>query len=189
VVEDIQDDFTEWRLSVFRRGPKTSAEKSRSTQSISDARSCPKVSIIITTYNRARMIRSAIDSVLNQTYPNIELIVVNDGSTDSTRQTLEAYGSRITAIHKPKNEGISAATNTGLSACSGDFVHRFDDDDVMFPRKIECQVKKFGTNPALGLVYTAAYVMFSLPDNKMFRRMGRFIPLSEYAPASAATAE
>lgn len=181
VVEDIQDDFTEWRISVFRRSAEMGAEKSGSTRSISNATSLPKVSIIMSTYNRAQMIHNAIDSVLNQTYANIELVVVNDGSTDGTREILDTYGSRLTAIHKPKNEGISVATNTGLATASGDFVQRFDDDDIMFPRKIECQVRKFGTNPALGLVYAAAYVQFSLRDEKWFRYMGRFIPLSEYA--------
>lgn len=178
--EDIRDEFTEWRIFVFRRRPDTAGARRRPATMSRDAAPVPKVSVIMTTYNRGRLIRTAIESVLSQVHPNVELIVVNDGSEDNTGEILEAYGSRIVAIHQ-KNQGIAVATNAGLDVATGDFVQRFDDDDVMFPRKIDCQVKKFATNPALGLVYTGAYMQFSSGSRKEFRRMGRFIPLSQYA--------
>jgi SAM-dependent methyltransferase len=183
VVEEIHDDFTPWRIFIFRRSSEPYTPEPGEGMRGGGGTSVPKVSVIMTTYNRGRMIHNAIDSVLAQSYPNVELIVVNDGSTDDTREVLASYGSRLTALHQVKNEGIATATNTGLAAASGDYVQRFDDDDIMFPRKIECQIRKYAAHPALGLVYTAAYVMYSLSDQKMFRRFGRFIPLSEYALA------
>lgn len=110
------------------------------------------VSVIIPNYNYANYLREAIDSVLAQTYQNIEIIVVDDGSKDDSKKILESYGEKITAIFQA-NQGVSAARNNGILASKGEFVAFLDADDVWFKRKIELQIEKFSTNKTLGLVH------------------------------------
>jgi glycosyltransferase involved in cell wall biosynthesis len=97
------------------------------------------VSVIIPTYNRERTIERAVDSVLAQTWQSIELIVVDDGSVDRTVDILARYGNRIVVI-KQKNQGPSAARNTGIKAATGEIVAFLDSDDSWLPEKIERQV-------------------------------------------------
>jgi glycosyltransferase involved in cell wall biosynthesis len=100
----------------------------------------PSVSVIIPTYNRAGLVTRAIDSVLAQTYPHFEVIVVDDGSTDNTREVLnEGYGDRIRYVHQT-NKGSAAARNAGIAASSCDLVAFLDSDDYWLPRKLEVQV-------------------------------------------------
>ena len=106
------------------------------------------VSAIIPTYNRAHLVTEAIDSVLAQTYPHIEVIVVDDGSTDDTMARLAPYGSRIRVIRQ-ENAGPAAARNKGIAASSGGLVAFLDSDDLWLPAKIERQVRllqKAGTS-------------------------------------------
>ena len=109
------------------------------------------VSVIIPTYNRPEFLVQAIESVLCQTYPNIELIVVNDGSTDDTEEWLRPYMDRIKYIRK-NNGGTASAVNAGLEEAKGKYIARLDDDDLFMPEKIEKQVKVFEENPDVGLV-------------------------------------
>jgi glycosyltransferase involved in cell wall biosynthesis len=99
----------------------------------------PLVSAIIPTYNRAHTVCEAIDSILNQTYPNIELIVVDDGSTDDTAGALRRYGSTIRIITQ-QNAGPSVARNRGIAGAAGSIVAFLDSDDLWLPGKIERQV-------------------------------------------------
>ena len=106
------------------------------------------VSAIIPTYNRAHLVTEAIDSVLAQTYPHIEVIVVDDGSTDDTMARLAPYGTRIRVIRQ-ENAGPGAARNKGIAASSGGLVAFLDSDDLWLPSKIERQVRllqKAGTS-------------------------------------------
>jgi len=105
-----------------------------------------RVSVIIPTYNRAHLLPRAIDSVLSQTDPNLELIVVDDGSTDDTAGLLAGYGSRIRVITQA-NAGVSAARNAGIRASRGGFVALLDSDDAWTPDKIACQTAFFKANP------------------------------------------
>ncbi|MDP4978304.1 MAG: glycosyltransferase [Desulfobacterales bacterium] len=107
----------------------------------------PLVSIIIPTYNRAWIVRDAIDSVLGQTYADFELIVVDDGSTDRTPQILDAYGDRLRVIRQA-NQGVSAARNRGIGASSGPLIALLDSDDIWLPGKLSVQVDFFRKNPA-----------------------------------------
>lgn len=115
-----------------------------------------KVSVIIPCYNREDFICETINSVLNQTWPNIELIVVDDGCTDGSRTILESYGGRLTVLeHSGRvNRGQSAAINLGLHYCSGDYLAILDSDDLFAPDKIEKQVSFLEKNPEFGLVYS-----------------------------------
>ncbi len=111
-----------------------------------NSRQIPTVSVIIPTFNRGWVIREAIDSVLNQTFGNFELIVVDDGSTDNTLDILAEYKDRITLI-KQRNRGVSAARNRGMDAASGRFIAFLDSDDLWLPQKLNRQIEFFDSNP------------------------------------------
>lgn len=113
----------------------------------------PKVSIIIPVYNYDRYIAECVDSCLAQTYQNIEVIVVDDGSTDKTPGILESYGNRIKYIRQ-ENSGAAVALNKGVRASSGELIAWLSSDDVFLPLKIEKQVKLFDLVPEADLVYT-----------------------------------
>lgn len=113
----------------------------------------PLVSVVIPTYNRAHMLKDAIDSVLAQTYPNFELLVVDDGSTDDTQALLESYGRRIIAIHQ-SNKGVSAARNRGIRSASGELIAFLDSDDYWRPEKLAVQLDFFMTRPETVLCQT-----------------------------------
>jgi glycosyltransferase involved in cell wall biosynthesis len=94
------------------------------------------VTILINNYNYGRFLRPAIDSALNQTYPDIEVLVVDDGSTDDSREIINSYGARITSILK-ENGGQASAFNAGLAASKGEIICMLDADDVFHPDKVE----------------------------------------------------
>ena len=113
----------------------------------------PLVSVIIPTYNCGKFIEQSIESVLNQTYKNIEIIVVDDGSTDDTQVKLLKYGKNINYIRK-KNEGSSKARNIGMGCSKGEYLAFLDSDDLWHPGKLEMQVECFKKVPGIGLVFT-----------------------------------
>ncbi len=100
-----------------------------------------KVSVIIPVYNAAKYLEQTLQCILNQTYTNIEIICVNDGSTDKSLEILNIHKSRIKIIDQPNN-GQCAASNIGLKAVTGDYIKFFDADDLMNPEHIELQVKR-----------------------------------------------
>ena len=110
------------------------------------------VSVIIPNYNYAQYLREAIDSVLAQSYPEIEIIVVDDGSTDGSKEILDGYGNRVQAIFQ-RNQGVSAARNNGVKASRGEFVAFLDADDSWLPAKVEKQVDCLKTDEEIGLVH------------------------------------
>jgi len=114
--------------------------------------SSPRVSAFINTYNYARYLPLAINSVFNQTYPNIEIVVVDDGSTDETPQVLAQYGDRIRAI-RVKNGGQANAFNVGLPACTGELIMMLDADDLWTPDKVERMVALAQAHPNAGMLY------------------------------------
>ena len=120
----------------------------------------PLVSVIIPVYNAERYLRAAIKSIQDQTYHNIEILIVNDGSTDSSLTILnemKTQDDRILLITQ-NNCGISAALNKGILAASGHFVARMDADDLMVPHRIEAQVRFLQENPELG--FCASFMEF-----------------------------
>ena len=106
----------------------------------------PLVSVILPTYNRAWSLKTAMDSVLFQDYPNIELIVIDDGSEDHTQKLLQAYKNKILVLSQ-ENAGVSAARNRGIEKSRGDFIALLDSDDAWDRRKISCQIDFFKANP------------------------------------------
>ena len=105
----------------------------------------PLVTVIIPTYNRGWVVQEAIDSVLDQDFRDYELIVVDDGSDDNTREILGAYGKAITVLQQ-SNRGVSAARNRGIAEAAGRLIAFLDSDDLWLPRKLTTQVKFFAEN-------------------------------------------
>ena len=115
------------------------------------------VSVIIPTYNRAKYITSAIDSVLSQTYNNIEIIVVDDGSNDSTREVLYRYGNKIRYVYQ-ENLGVSAARNRGIELSKGEWIAFLDSDDVWFPKKLSVQMEHISERPEIDVHVTNVFI-------------------------------
>ena len=120
----------------------------------------PLVSVITPAYNSVKFIRETVDSVLNQTYPAIEYIVVDDGSQDGTYEILRQYDSekKITVLTHEEhcNKGQSAALNLGLESCQGEYIVILDSDDLLHPEKVSKQVEFLENNPEVGMVYGQA---------------------------------
>jgi glycosyltransferase involved in cell wall biosynthesis len=110
------------------------------------------VSVIIPTFNGVKYIRETLESVLHQSYAALEVIVVDDGSSDATAQAVSAYAPRVTLIRQA-NSGHPAARNRGVSSATGEFLSFLDHDDVWEPAKIERQMQCFRQDPALDLVF------------------------------------
>jgi glycosyltransferase involved in cell wall biosynthesis len=124
-------------------------------------KSGPFVSIIIPTYNRARLLGRAIHSILNQTYPNFEIIVVDDCSSDNTESVVRSFcDERIQYIRHEENKGAVAARNTGIMAARGEYIAFQDSDDEWFSEKLEKQIRAFEFGPPdLGVVYTSFWLI------------------------------
>ncbi len=112
----------------------------------------PKVSVIIPTYNSARFVADAIDSVLVQDYPNKEVIVVDDGSTDNTAELIANYDQQVKLIRQ-ENAGPAAARNNGVRASTGELVAFLDSDDFWLPGKLVAQVAYLEHHPDTALVF------------------------------------
>lgn len=119
----------------------------------------PLVSVIIPAYNRVKYIQHTVDSVLGQTYSPIELIVVDDGSSDGTYELLQEYGDRLRLLTHParENKGQSAAINLGMKYASGKYLAILDSDDFWAPNKLEVLIPFLEANPDIGLVYSNGY--------------------------------
>lgn len=112
------------------------------------------VSVIIPVYNDETYIGQAIDSVLAQTYRDLEIVVVDDASTDETPRLVQAFGKAVRYVRLDKNQGVAVARNTGLSLASGRYVAFLDSDDCWLPTKIEKQLECL-KNHSTGFCYTA----------------------------------
>lgn len=114
------------------------------------------VSIIIPTYNRGNIIRDSIESVLNQTYGNIEIIVVDDCGTDNTKEVVESINDgRIKYIRLEKNKGAGGARNEGVKFAEGQLIAFHDSDDICMEDRIERQMEYLSEHPEFDLVYSS----------------------------------
>ncbi len=134
-----------------------------------------KVSVIIPSYNHAQYIREAIESVLAQTYKDIEIIVVDDGSSDNTKEILSPYikDGKIRYIYQ-ENRGLAAARNTGVKAAQGRYIKFLDSDDFLYSEQIEQQVGQIKTSDNF----------FSISDHCLLRPNGEIVK-HKYYPADA----
>jgi glycosyltransferase involved in cell wall biosynthesis len=115
----------------------------------------PLVSIIVSSYNYAPYLRQAIDSALNQTYAPVEVVVVDDGSTDASPDIIRSYGSRVVPVFR-RNGGQAAAQNSGFAASKGDIVLILDSDDYLHPEAIEVVVAQWRPETAKAQFYLDA---------------------------------
>jgi glycosyltransferase involved in cell wall biosynthesis len=111
------------------------------------------VSCIVPVFNAERYLAEALDSILSQTYQPVEVIVVDDGSTDGTAQVAAGYGERITYLYQ-ENSGPAAARNKGIDAAQGEFVAFLDADDVWHEEKLARQMARFEARPELEICLT-----------------------------------
>lgn len=118
----------------------------------------PLVSVVIPTYNRASYLGDAIDSVLQQTYANYEVIVVDDGSTDGTDNLIQTYGQRVRYIRE-KNQGVSVARNEGVRISGGDYIAFLDSDDIWMPDKLGRQISLLNRFPECDLSFSPAWIV------------------------------
>lgn len=120
-----------------------------------------KVTVVIPCYNRQEFVKETIESALAQTYGNIEVIAVDDGSTDGTRQVLDSYNGRIRVLEHPGrvNKGQSAAINLAMRSSESEYVAILDSDDLWRESKIERQVNFLENNTDIGLVYSNGHAI------------------------------
>ena len=132
----------------------------------------PAVSVIIPTYNRAEFLRLAITSVLNQTFQDFEIIVVDDASEDHSHEVVSDFNDkRIKYIRHEANKRVSAARNTGVLSASGDYIAFLDDDDEWLPGKLQIQVTLLeDSTSTFGGVYTG-YVRIDRPTGQISERV------------------
>lgn len=135
----------------------------------------PKVSVIIPTYNRLTMLKEAVDSVLAQDFEDLELIVVDDGSTDGTFEEMRSYGGRVKLLQHPHNKGVSAARNRGILHARGKYIALLDSDDLWVKGKLKIQAAFLDDNPQYPLCYT---------DEVWIRKGKRVNPMVKHAKYS-----
>ncbi|HEY9633632.1 MAG TPA: glycosyltransferase family A protein [Coleofasciculaceae cyanobacterium] len=114
----------------------------------------PKVTVVIATYNSMDYLPETLESVLRQTFTDFEVLVVDDGSSDSTVQWASGLVEPRVKLITQENQGVCVARNTGIAHARGEYVAFLDSDDLWEPTKLEKQVRCFEDNPALGLVHT-----------------------------------
>jgi len=137
----------------------------------------PQVSVIIPTFSRAEVLPIAIRSVLNQTFQDLEILIVDDGSSDTTQAVVKSFDDdRIHYIRHPKPRGGAAARNTGIAHSRGEYVAFLDDDDEWNPEKLTRQVEKIVASPPdVGGVYTGCFVL----DRNNDQILGQVVPVED----------
>lgn len=138
-----------------------------------ESKSPPSVSVVIPTYNRARLVGDAITSVLQQGYPRLEIVVVDDGSTDDTADVVKAFGPAVRYVRQP-NGGPARARNTGIAQATGELLAFLDSDDLYLPGKLHAQVEYFARHPETLMTYC----WFNIVDADGRQRLGRRCRLS-----------
>lgn len=120
----------------------------------------PKVSVIMSTYNGGKFIQRAIDSLLNQTYKDFEIIICDDGSTDDTLSLLDSYSKKHKNIHvilNKQNMGLPASLNRCIQKATGDYLARMDDDDISYPERFKKEVAFLNEHPEYTIVGTSRH--------------------------------
>lgn len=120
----------------------------------------PTVSIVLPTYNNATLLPKAIESILQQSFQNFELIIINDCSSDNTEHVVETFvDKRIVYLKNDINKGAPVSRNIGINASRGEYIAFTDDDDIWFPQKLEKQMKLFSeASTKVGVVYSGRFI-------------------------------
>jgi glycosyltransferase involved in cell wall biosynthesis len=138
-----------------------------------------RVSVVMPAYNHAQFVADAIDSVLSQDYPDLELVVADDGSTDGTAAIIKrmaAADGRVVPVLSDTNLGISANHNRALDRCSGEFIALLASDDVMLPGKVAAQVAFLNDRPECGVCSHDMEIFESASGRTLYRLFDRFLP-------------
>jgi glycosyltransferase involved in cell wall biosynthesis len=117
----------------------------------------PRVSVVIPTYNYAHYLPEAVDSVLAQSFDSVEIVVVDDGSTDKTTEVLRRFGGQVTYIRQV-HRGLAVARNTGIRAARGQYIAFLDSDDLWIREKLSLQVARLDAERQVGLVYCETFL-------------------------------
>ncbi|MDE6218031.1 MAG: glycosyltransferase [Muribaculaceae bacterium] len=134
--------------------------------------STPTVSVVMPAYNAEKYLREAIDSILSQTYTDFELIIINDGSKDSTKEIILSYTDpRIVYIENEQNSGICVTLNKGLEAARGRYIARMDSDDISMPERLELQVKYMDEKPEIGASGTDIVIFGDNIEDNVFEHV------------------
>ncbi|HKQ33129.1 MAG TPA: glycosyltransferase family A protein, partial [Thermodesulfobacteriota bacterium] len=113
----------------------------------------PKVTVLMTVYNGEKFLNEAIDGILNQTFRDFEFLIINDGSTDGSREIIKSYKDpRINLVDNESNIGLTASLNRGLSLAGGEYIARQDADDISLPERLEKQISILERNPDIALL-------------------------------------
>ena len=128
----------------------------------------PLISVIVVTYNRAHFLKDALDSIQRQTFRDYEIILVDDGSTDNTKEIAEKY-EEIRYIYQ-EHGGISKARNTGVKAARGQWIAFLDSDDLWKEEKLQKQVDYITVHPDCRIVYTRCSNFTDIPEDKLEER-------------------
>src|SRR6266852_191572 len=158
-------------MTAEKKGWQAKQGTARISQPESEHSSAGLVSVIITSYNYGHFIAQALDSVLAQTYSNWECIVVDDGSTDNTREVVERYAEANPRIRYfwQENQRLAAARNTGIAKSSGEYFQFLDADDLIERRKLECQVEVLEHHQEIDIVYgDVRYIASENSDQRLF---------------------
>lgn len=118
------------------------------------AEKSPVISVILPTYNCANFLPHSIQSILSQTYNSYEIIVVDDGSTDNTKEVLNPFMQRINYIKLEQNKGLPAARNIGIKSAQGKYIAFIDADDIWLPEKLQTDIEYLETYPEISMVYS-----------------------------------
>jgi len=118
----------------------------------------PRVSVVITSYNRAKFLPECLESVLSQTFRDFEVLVIDDGSTDNTPDLMRSYGPPVRYIRQ-MNQGLPAARNRGIELACGEYIAFLDSDDAFMPYALQMGVEIFDKYPGVGLSYGQMYVI------------------------------
>jgi glycosyltransferase involved in cell wall biosynthesis len=137
----------------------------------------PLVSVVIATYNMAAYVPLAVKSVLDQIYKNIEVIIIDDGSTDATREVVKPYLNdvRVRYLFFEQNKGQAVAKNYGVRESRGEYVAFLDGDDMWAPEKLDIQIPLFSKSEAIGVIYSRVLYIdergkeLRVADNELFR--------------------
>ena len=127
-----------------------------------------KLSIILPVYNCEMYLRESIDSILNQSYSDFELLIINDGSTDHSLDLINSYDDPRISVFDQANQGLAATLNRGLALASGEYIARMDQDDISHPERLAIQIAFLDHNPELGVCGTWAKLI-----NKQSEQIGK----------------
>jgi glycosyltransferase involved in cell wall biosynthesis len=134
-----------------------------------------KVSLLIPCYNVSEFLTDAIFTITNQSYKNLEIVLINDGSTDNTLEKLSKFANqdpRIVLVNNEKNKGLIKSLNKGIQYCTGTYIERFDADDLIGLDRIEKQIEIIQKNPTIDLI--TSYATYITPNGKFHSKVESF---------------